>query len=172
MADKQASVYIVDVGSSMANCNNGRSESDLDWSMRFVWDKIASTAQSKRKTWCVGVVGLRTDETDNALCENDQGYENITVFKQLEPVTLSDIKRLRNQIQPGETINGDAMSAVVVAGEMIADFTKKNKWDRRVYLITDGTGAIDEDGVGDIATRLNEIGITLTVVQVQPAHPQ
>nr|ABW87766.1 ATP-dependent DNA helicase II [Cryphonectria parasitica] len=171
MADKEASVYIVDVGSSMANCNNGRTESDLDWSMRFVWDKIATTAQSKRKTWCVGVVGLRTDVTENQYVDNE-GYENICVFKELGPVSLQDMQQLKTHIKPSQTVNGDAMSAVVVASEMIVAFTKQNKWDRKVYLVTDGMGAIDDDGIDDIANRLNDIGIAFTIIGVDFDDPE
>lgn len=43
MAEKEATVYIVDVGKSMKQHNNGRDISDLDWAMRYVWDKITTT---------------------------------------------------------------------------------------------------------------------------------
>ena len=43
MADKEATVYIVDVGVSMTRCRNGRTESDLEWAMQYVWDKITTT---------------------------------------------------------------------------------------------------------------------------------
>lgn len=45
MADKEATVYIVDVGQSMGEKRNGRAESNLDWAMRYVWDKITSTVR-------------------------------------------------------------------------------------------------------------------------------
>ena len=61
MADKQASVYIVDVGRSMGEKHSGRDETDLEFAMRWVWDKITSTVMTERKTDTVGVVGLRTD---------------------------------------------------------------------------------------------------------------
>lgn len=79
MADKEATVYIIDVGKSMGECRNGRSISDLDWVMKYVWDRITTTVQSirdgterdmklmmaqvatGRKTSTIGVVGLRTD---------------------------------------------------------------------------------------------------------------
>lgn len=172
MADKEASVFIVDLGPSMADCNNGRTESDLDWSMRYVWDKIATIAQAKRKTWCVGVIGLRTDETNNKYMEG--GYENISVLQDLGPVALPDMKKLKATLLPSESMTGDAMSAIIIANEMIVEFTKKNKWDRKVYLVTDGQGAIDGDDIEDIANRINEIGITLTVmsVAVHPAYVQ
>ena len=44
MADKEATVYIVDVGASMGQTQPGRDEPDLDWAMRYVWDKITTTA--------------------------------------------------------------------------------------------------------------------------------
>lgn len=43
MADKEATVYIVDVGLSMGQKHHGRKQSDLDWAMEYVWDKITST---------------------------------------------------------------------------------------------------------------------------------
>lgn len=49
MADKEATVYIVDVGHSMGKKRNGRGESDLDWAMTYVWDKITSTVRETMK---------------------------------------------------------------------------------------------------------------------------
>lgn len=43
MADKEATVYIVDVGKSMGRQRNGRNLSDLDWAMQYVWDKVTTT---------------------------------------------------------------------------------------------------------------------------------
>lgn len=79
MADKEATVYIVDVGRSMGERRNGRSETDLEWCMKYVWDKITAQVQrthdadpeailtlllqvaTGRKTLLQGVIGLRTD---------------------------------------------------------------------------------------------------------------
>ena len=76
MADKEATVYIVDVGRSMAKSRNGRSESDFDYAMRYVWDKITTTISTGRKTAMLGVVALGTDATDNEMAEED-GYKQI-----------------------------------------------------------------------------------------------
>lgn len=43
MADKEATVYIVDMAMSMGEKRNARKESDLDWAMTYVWEKITST---------------------------------------------------------------------------------------------------------------------------------
>lgn len=45
MADKAATVYIVDVGRSMGVKHSGRSESDLEYALRYVWDKITTTVR-------------------------------------------------------------------------------------------------------------------------------
>lgn len=43
MADKEATIYIVDVGKSMGECRNGRSITDLEYAMQYVWDRITAT---------------------------------------------------------------------------------------------------------------------------------
>jgi ATP-dependent DNA helicase 2 subunit 2 len=61
MADKEATVYIVDVGKSSKSIRHGRSESDLDYAMKYVWERITNTVLTGRKTAHIGVVGLKTD---------------------------------------------------------------------------------------------------------------
>lgn len=78
MADKQATIYVIDLGSSTGECRCGRVETDLDYGMRYIWDKIATTMSADRKTWNVGIIGFRTDETNGPLAA-DEGYENISV---------------------------------------------------------------------------------------------
>lgn len=163
MADKEATVFIVDLGSTMAQSHSGRTESDLDWSMRFVWDKITDIVAANRKTLHVGVVGLRTDETDNSLSE-EEGYENISVLKEMGTMTMSSLRDLQGRIQTSSTWSGDAISAIVVAVDMIETLTKKLKYIRKIYLVTDGQGAIDADGIEDIAKKMNGSNISLTVL--------
>jgi hypothetical protein len=43
MAGKEATVYILDVGQSMGEKRHGRDQSDLDWALEYVWDKITTT---------------------------------------------------------------------------------------------------------------------------------
>ncbi|KAL7785521.1 hypothetical protein V8C37DRAFT_412904 [Trichoderma ceciliae] len=164
MADKEAAVFILDLGASMAATNGGRKESDLDWSMSYVWDKITNVVASNRKTLCVGVVGFRTDETNHTL--EEEGYENISVLQQLGPMSMSSLKALQSKIRASGTVDGDAISAIVIAVDMIDNYTKKNKWKRQIYLITDGRGEIDPDDIGDIARKTRDSNIELTVLGV------
>jgi ATP-dependent DNA helicase 2 subunit 2 len=58
MADKEATVYVIDVGKSMGRQRNGRSISDLDWAMKYVWDKITTTASLYNGILCGIQFGL------------------------------------------------------------------------------------------------------------------
>ncbi|KAK4114134.1 SPOC domain-like protein [Canariomyces notabilis] len=172
MADKEATVYIVDLGESMADCHNGRKESDLDFGMRYVWDKITTTVAASRKTWTVGVVGLNTEETNNAQDrEGLEGYEHISVLQDIGPMTMSSLRELRSSIQPSYSSGGDAISAIVVAVSMIEEFTKKLKYHRKIILVTNGESPIDDDSSEEVAERLNDVNIELVVIGVDFDDP-
>lgn len=171
MAEKEATVFILDLGKSMAKTHSGRNEPDLDWSMRYVWDKITDIVSANRKTLCVGVVGLRTDETNNKLDEGD-GYENISVLQELGPMTMSSLKTLQSLIHPSKTSSGDAISAIVIAVDMIETFTKKLKWIRKIVLVTDGQGGLDADDIPEISRKINDTNIQLTVLGVDFDDPE
>jgi ATP-dependent DNA helicase 2 subunit 2 len=47
MAGKEATVYIVDLGQSMGKKRHGRDETDLDWALEYVWDKITNTVSRR-----------------------------------------------------------------------------------------------------------------------------
>ncbi|KAK3388184.1 SPOC like C-terminal domain-containing protein [Sordaria brevicollis] len=167
MADKEATVYVIDLGESMADCHNGRDESDLDFAMRYVWDKISTTVAASRKTWNVGVVGLNTDKTYNN--ENEKGlagYEHISVIQELGSMTMTSLRALQPKIKPSRTSSADAISAIVVAMGMIQVFTKKLKYKRKIILVTNGEAGIDDLQSEDVAAMLNEVGIELVVIGV------
>ena len=173
MADKQATIYIIDVGLSMGDAHNGRIESDLDYGMRYVWSKITETMSAGRSaTWSIGVVGLRANETDNVM-GSEEGYENIAVLKPLGPMELPSLAALQRKIRPSEAEKGDALSAIVVAIDLIEKFTmlksgKQGKYTRKIVLLTDGQGAIDGDDMASISERINELEIELVVMSVDP----
>ncbi len=167
MADKEATIYIVDVSRSMGKKHQGRDESDLDWAMRYVWDKITATVASGRKTWTLGVLGLGTDDTRNEI-QNDEGYENISVLHPISQVLMPDLRRLQAEIRPSHTDDGDAVSALILAIQMIISYCKKLKYKRRVILVTDACGHIDfdEDSAKEFVKKVNADDIEITVIGV------
>ncbi|KAI1762491.1 ATP-dependent DNA helicase II subunit 2 [Hypoxylon sp. FL1150] len=167
MADKEATVYIIDLGSTMGDCNSGRTESDLNWGMRYVWDKISTTVSASRKTWTIGVVGVRTNETNNPLHEDGQdGYEHISILQEIGPMTLTGLHELQDRIKASDTEEGDSISAIVTAVDMIEKFTKKLKYKRKIILVTDGEGSVDPDDFLDISAKIKASGIELVVLGI------
>lgn len=165
MAEEEALVFILDLGATMAEQSGGRDESNLDWSLRYFWNKITDIVAKSRKTLCIGVVGLRTDDTRNKL-QADDGYENISVLQGLGPMTLTDLRVLRDSIAPNNSCSGDAISAVVVAVDMIDEYTRKLKWTRKIVLITDGHGDLDAEDIAEISDKMNDSKIQLTILFV------
>lgn len=61
MAEKQASVYVVDLGRSMGRKHNGRAETDLEYAMQYVWDKITSTVSLYLSEYYGGLIANLED---------------------------------------------------------------------------------------------------------------
>ncbi|KAK5728167.1 ATP-dependent DNA helicase yku80 [Elasticomyces elasticus] len=165
MASKEASVYIVDCGSTMGERENGRTQTNLDWAMEYVWDRITATIATGRKTAMAGIVGLRTDGTRHDLGDEDE-YAHVTVFQGIGQVLMSHVRRLRNELVVSSTEGGDAISALVVAIQMIAKECKKLKYERKIVLVTDARGPMQADDLADIITKLKEDDIKLVILGV------
>ena len=165
MASKEATVYIVDLGVAMREKNNGRNVTDLEWALEYVWDKITTTVATDRKTALVGVVGLKTDDSQNEL-DSEEAYQHISVLQELKQVLMPDLRRLRDQLKPSSTNTGDVLSALVVAIQMIATQCRKLQYIRRIVLVTDGRGAMDTSDMGNITSKIKEDNMELVILGV------
>lgn len=93
----------------------------------------------------------------------------IATLKDLGPINMTHLTDLQNKIRPSSTEYGDAISAIVVAVEIIQKFTtlkggKPGKYKRKIVLLTDGQGSMDGSDLEPIAARVNEFGIELVVM--------
>ena len=57
-----------------------------------------------------------------------------------------------------------AISALVIAIQMITKYCKKLKYRRKILLLTNGRGSMDADDIADIAKKINEDEIELVVL--------
>ncbi|KAK4692180.1 ATP-dependent DNA helicase 2 subunit 2, partial [Lecanoromycetidae sp. Uapishka_2] len=169
MTEKEATVYIVDMGRSMGARHNGRKESDLDWAMTYVWDKITSTVRDPgrvakqdvdRKQVALDRKTATLVGTENEL-DSEDSFEHIC------------LKRLGPLITVSETNNGDAISAIVIAIQMIAKYCKKLKYKRKIVLVTDGRGTMEEDpdGIQEISKKIKADEMELVVIGVDFDDP-
>jgi hypothetical protein len=84
MAGKEAVIYILDLGKSMGEKRHGRDQTDLDWALEYVWDKITNTVSRRsygdlvRMSWssrsksCIKKIVI-THDTDPVIgCDRPQ----------------------------------------------------------------------------------------------------
>lgn len=70
MAGKEATVYILDLGASMGEKRYGRSQTDLEWALEYVWDKITTTVSKVFEGgWVVLIGGLGCDGEEDGVDE-------------------------------------------------------------------------------------------------------
>jgi ATP-dependent DNA helicase 2 subunit 2 len=91
------------------------------------------------------------------------------VLKPLGPMEMDHLAELRRKITPNETNRGDAISAIVLAVHMISGFTtlrsgKPGKYTRKIVLLTDGQGIMEDEDLESISQRINECDISLVVM--------
>lgn len=165
MASKEATVYIVDVGRTMGEKSHGRTQSNLDWALEYFWDKITTTIATGRKTAMAGVIGLRTNESDNDLAD-DESYQNVSVLHDISQVLMPDVRRLRDKLKVSRTEKGDAIDALVIAVQKMHETCKKLQYVRTIVLITDGRGRMEIDMLPEIKKKIMEDKINLIVLGV------
>ncbi|KAK5047638.1 hypothetical protein LTR84_006303 [Exophiala bonariae] len=165
MADKEATVYVIDVAQSMGKKHSGRSQSDLDWALQYVWDKISNTVFTGRKTLQIGVVGLGTDKTSNAM-QTDESYEHISEIQPIAQVLMPQLQQLPRLLKPSKTETRDVLSGIIIAVDMIMKHCRHLKYKKRIVVVTNATGQIDDDGIQDTATQFRDNGIELVVLGI------
>jgi ATP-dependent DNA helicase 2 subunit 2 len=81
---------------------------------------------------------------------------------------MPDLRHLSDVLRPGRSDDGDAISAIVVAIQMIASTCKKLKYIRRIILVTNGIGIIeaDEKDLAEITKKIKADNIELTILGV------
>lgn len=165
MAGKEATVYIVDCGRTMGEHSHGHKESNLDWALQYVWDKITTTIATGRKTLLAGVVGLRTDASQNDL-SSEEDYQHISIYRDLGQILMPHVRQLRNDLVVSNTDAGDAISSLVIAIQMITETCKKLQYSRKIVLVTDARGPMQADDLSQITDKLKEDSIELVVLGV------
>lgn len=72
--------------------------------------------------------------------------------------------------QDGLWLTESAISAIVIAIQMITKYTKKLKYKRKIVLVTDGRGLLDADpdGIAEISKKIKADEMELVVLYMSP----
>ncbi|KAK4973940.1 ATP-dependent DNA helicase yku80 [Elasticomyces elasticus] len=84
---------------------------------------------------------------------------------------MPELRGLRQDIHPSKTEAGDAISAIIIAISMIASHCKKLQYQRKIVLVTNGRGKMDDDDLSAITGKVREDNIQLTVLGVDFDDP-
>lgn len=171
MADKEASVFIIDLGRSMGAKRHGREKSDLDYSLQYVYDKLSNIVYLDRKGLFVGILGFRTDKTSNAMQDED-GYDNINIIQPIQNMLMPELRGLPDGLRVNQTDDGDALSAVILGVHMLMQHCRQLKYTKKLYLITNGTGPLDPTDIESTAAQIKQNNIQLTVLGVDFDHAE
>lgn len=170
---KEATLFLVDVGSTMGLRLQGRDVTDLEWAMQLVQARVGPKVLQERKTDVVGVVAVNSDATDHALggLEGAHYYDHIAVLLPIQQILMPQIELLR-QIRPSRCTTADLVSAIVVGIDLLMQHCRKNKWLKNLALITNARCArVSDEGVEGIVRQLQEQEIALTVLGIDFDSP-
>ncbi|KAG5519625.1 hypothetical protein PMAC_001780 [Pneumocystis sp. 'macacae'] len=162
MANKEVTVFVIDLGRQMGDFQEGREQSDLEWALSYFWDKISSKIFSGRKTDYVGVIGFKTDETNNDM-EDDEFYKNISVLCPIQQMTIKQIKELKKQLVPSNTNVGDAISGIIIGIDLISKYCGNLKYIKNLILITNGMSHMDFSDAEKIAYQIKHMSINISI---------
>ena len=160
MASKEALFIALDVSDSM----RPHLDDVTGAVQRMLCDRIFHSKQD-----AVGLLKAGAEATDNEVALQMGGYDHIAVVGSMGPVGM---KRIENVgAIHAESGCADLIDAVGVAADAIARYVRKNKWSKRVLLVSDGATSraeLDEEQVADIASQLADNDIVLEVAALGP----
>ncbi|KAK9453450.1 SPOC like C-terminal domain-containing protein [Dipodascopsis uninucleata] len=168
MADKEATVFVIDLGESMGKSHlietNGKS--DIDSCLSYVYDKIGSKVLSERKTDVVGIVGVSTDETNNYLAVDTEAYNNISILCPIQQILVETFRTFPRLLRPSNTSSGDLISGIVIAIDMLEKYCRKLKYIKNIIVLSNCRSEADTDGVEHIIDKMASMNINLTIFTI------
>lgn len=79
MADKEVTLFVVDVSKFMKEKSPGYHGSSLEWCLEYVWDKLGIKIMAARKTDYVAVLAVGSQGTDHMMGD-EEAYSHIRVI--------------------------------------------------------------------------------------------
>ncbi|KAK3813022.1 MAG: SPOC like C-terminal domain-containing protein [Benniella sp.] len=112
-----------------------------------------------RKTVYVSVVLVGSNITNNELAsvdENGADYQFVDVLQPLGVATIDLMKGVQNDVKLGDTM-GDSL-------DMMTKFCKKLKYEKKIFILTDACGEVNNEGLDQITSALVDDNVQLNVI--------
>jgi ATP-dependent DNA helicase 2 subunit 2 len=79
---------------------------------------------------------------------------------------MPQVRELEKSLRPNSTDEGDGISAIIIAIQMIMTHCRKLKYKKNIVFVTNGTGDFDTDDIENIVNGIKDENINLTVLGV------
>ena len=167
MARKDATMFILDMGSSMSSfikSNNHEKRTTRfnlgqQMCLSLLSEKLLFASKEHVGFLCVG-----SNETDNICHETLEGYEHISVLFPISTNSKETIRQIE-KVGVNSTLHGDYVDALIVAMEMLTLFVQTRKWNKRIVFVTDGASKIAHiEDLGQVVQALCTQGIAVDIM--------
>ncbi|KAJ3111047.1 X-ray repair cross-complementing protein 5, partial [Physocladia obscura] len=158
MANKEATVMVLDVGRTMWHSLDVDGKTHLDNACTAIAHILHSKITQGRKTDLVAIVLVGTDGTKNALNEKIKTqYKHITTYVDIGMASLDTFKYVTNGCEKGSG-SGDIIDGIVVAITMLEKHCKHLKWVKSIFVFSDFSTEIDTDDDNKIISKAVDYG--------------
>ncbi|KAI9101648.1 SPOC like C-terminal domain-containing protein [Phlyctochytrium arcticum] len=173
MANKEATVLIMDVNPSMRRVKDANGKTNHDKAHQALCQILTSKLIAGRKGDHVALMLVGTEETDNVLAEDDQ-YAHIKMYRSNDEDEFhmgpTDLKMLRYVDQGTEkgTAVGDLLDAMIIALHTLEQHCGHYKFQKKIYLFTDAENAIDPDGLPSVMAQAKQLDAHFSIIVFEP----
>ncbi|KAH9855805.1 SPOC domain-like protein [Lenzites betulinus] len=138
---------------------------NLEWSLQYVMLKVQEMIFNGRKTDKCGIMLFGSEETNNIINEENGGYEHVSEYIPIAQPNATTLAKLQ-ALEPS-TAPGDPIDALIVAIEtQDRELATKKTWTRKICILTDGENPMEVEDWEATASKMNSLGVQLTVVGV------
>jgi len=154
---KNAIFFVLDVGRTMdVPSDNGLS--NLDAAKNIIRMIVSQRIMFGPKADLAGLVLVNVSEASNSM-----DYEGCEVRWNLANPSVDFLETI--EAVSSEAGDGDMMSGVLIAVGLLKEKCGTNKYRKRIYVLTDGSGSLeDQDQYGSIAAGISNYGVELKVI--------
>lgn len=153
---------IIDVSRTMGEVFGAAGQSKLDIALQAT-KLLLQQKLIFGKSHEVAMILMGSDASENDLHEMNGGYDHISVIHDLDVVTLDSLRQL-DTVKVSRS-RADTLDAIVVAVHMVGEHCGTKKYNKRVFLITDGNGACSNvEQIPQIQQEINRQNIKLNVM--------
>ncbi|KAJ3055533.1 X-ray repair cross-complementing protein 5 [Rhizophlyctis rosea] len=171
MAEKEATVYILDVSPQMRATKDADGKTPQDRACAALFKMLNAKLITGRKTDVVALLLVGTAETKNILAEDEQGYQNISAYESARAdedalLYMADLDMIRFVYDGAskDEAAGDVFEGMIIAIQMLDKHCRHLKWKKKIYLFTNAENYMNDEGREDVVSKVKDMGVSMNII--------